>query len=132
MARLHCTNTQFLQIKIKSDSLPVAWEEDGIVCKNGDHLKADVVVFSTGFIGNLRLLVAEIFGPDVAGQVDNFWGLDEEGELKGAFKPSGRMYLIFRRGLILMAISRCCLLVSRRSCRADKILFTVHRPPDKG
>jgi hypothetical protein len=77
---------------MKSDSLPVSWVEDGLLCANGDHLRADVVVFATGFLGNMRLLVAELFGHEVASQVEDFWGLDEEGELKGAFKPSGRKY----------------------------------------
>ena len=79
-----------LQIKMKSDSLPVAYTEDGLLFSNGDHLKADVIVFATGFVGNLRLVVADIFGPEVGSQVEDFWGLDDEGEIRGAFKPSGR------------------------------------------
>lgn len=78
------------KIKVKSNSLPVSWVEDGLVCQNNDHLKADVVVFATGFLCDLRLMVADLFGQEVANQVEEFWGLDEEGELKGAFKPSGR------------------------------------------
>lgn len=77
---------------MKSDSLPISWVEDGLICSNGSHIRADVVVFGTGFIGNLRLLVAELFGHEVAGQLEDLWGLDEEGELKGAFKPCGRTY----------------------------------------
>lgn len=68
----------------------MAYTGDGLLFSNGDHLKADVIVFATGFVGNLRLVVAQIFGDDVANQVGDFWGLDEEGELRGAFKPSGR------------------------------------------
>lgn len=97
-------NFPYSQIKIKSDSLPVSWEKDGLICSNGSRLKADIVVFATGFIGNLRLLVTDIFGPDMAGQVGDFWGLDEEGELKGAFKPSGRKYLVLVRELMLIII----------------------------
>ena len=64
--------------------------EDGLICANGDHLVADVIIFATGFVGNLRVVVAELFGHDLAGQLQDYWGLDEEGELKGAFKPCGR------------------------------------------
>jgi hypothetical protein len=81
---------------MKSNSLPVSWSEDGLVCSNGDKIRADVVVFATGFIGNLRLLVAELFGHEIAGQLEDLWGLDE-GELKGAFKPCGRKYSISSR-----------------------------------
>lgn len=83
---------RFDQIKMKTDSMPARWVEDGLKCANGDHLKADVVVFATGFVGNLRLLVAELLGNDVAAQVEDYWGLDAEGETRGAFKPSGREY----------------------------------------
>ncbi len=70
----------------------MSYTEDGLLCANGDHIRADVVVFCTGFVGNLRVLVKELFGPVVGSQVDDFWGLDEEGEVKGAFKPSGREF----------------------------------------
>lgn len=79
-----------MQIKIKSDSLPVAYTEEGLECANGDILEADVIVFCTGFLGNVKLLVRDLFGQDVANQVEDYWGLDAEGELKGAFRPSGR------------------------------------------
>jgi hypothetical protein len=75
---------------MKSDSLPVSWTENGLLCSDGSHLKADVVVFATGFVCDLKLVVAELFGSEVAIQLEDFWGLDEEGEIKGAFKPTGR------------------------------------------
>jgi hypothetical protein len=53
-------------------------------------LRADAIVFATGFKGNMRYLVDEIFGSAVAEQMGDFWGLDKWGEIKGAFKPSGR------------------------------------------
>jgi hypothetical protein len=68
----------------------VAWAEAGLLCSDGSRLLADVVVFATGFVCNLKLLVAEFFGPDIASSLDDLWGLDEEGEIKGAFKPCGR------------------------------------------
>ncbi|KAJ4345202.1 uncharacterized protein N0V89_011331 [Didymosphaeria variabile] len=82
------------QIKIVSDTLPTRYTPDGLECSNGQHIPADVVVFATGFVGNLRLVVADIFGSELAGQLDDYWGLDDEGELKGAFKFSGRKFLV--------------------------------------
>ena len=35
-------------------------------------------------------MVEEIFGPEIAEQMGDFWTLDKEGEIKGAFKPCGR------------------------------------------
>ncbi|KAF7552096.1 hypothetical protein G7Z17_g4525 [Cylindrodendrum hubeiense] len=87
-------------IKMKSDSLPVRYTEDGLECANGDHIQADVVVFATGFVGNLRVVVQKLFGSDVASQVDDFWGLDDEGEVKGAFKPSGHPAFWYHGGAV--------------------------------
>ena len=49
-----------------------------------------MIVFATGFKGNMKYMVEEIFGPEVAEQMGDFWTLDKEGEVKGAFKPCGR------------------------------------------
>ena len=38
----------------------------------------------------MKYMVEEIFGPEVAEQMGDFWTLDKEGEVKGAFKPCGR------------------------------------------
>jgi hypothetical protein len=48
-----------------------------------------LIVFATGFSGNIRQTVADTLGEDIADQVEDFWGLNKEGELLGAFKPSG-------------------------------------------
>lgn len=61
---------------------------------DGTHLKADIIVFATGFVGNMRLQVNQLFGSAIGDQVGDFWGLDDEGELKGAFKPTGRMFML--------------------------------------
>ncbi|KAH9207921.1 hypothetical protein DL95DRAFT_428905 [Leptodontidium sp. 2 PMI_412] len=90
-------------IKVKSDSLPVRYLEDGLECSNGDHIKADVIVFATGFVGNLKILASEMFGSDVASQIDDFFGLDEEGELKGAFKPMGHPAFWYHGGAVAQA-----------------------------
>ena len=56
-------------------------------------LDADVIVFSTGFEGNLHEALIPILGDDVASHLEEWWGIDEEGELRGAYKPSGRKCL---------------------------------------
>lgn len=68
--------------------------EDGLICENGDFLKADVVVFATGFVSDLRIVAAQLFGHELAGQLESFGGLDEEGEQRGMFKPSGRKCIL--------------------------------------
>ena len=82
--------TTRFQIKIKSNSLPVRYVPDGLEFEDGSKLKADVVVFATGFKCNMKYMAEEIFGPKIAEQMGDFWTLDKEGEIKGAFKPCGR------------------------------------------
>lgn len=75
---------------MKSDSLPIEYTKDGLKCSDGSHLKGDIIVFATGFVLDMLKAVENIFGQKIASQVEEFWGLDEEGEIKGAFKPTGR------------------------------------------
>lgn len=75
---------------MKTDALPTEYTEDGLDFGNGSHLKADVIVFATGFKGNMQYLVEEIFGPNIAEQMGPYWGLDKQGELRGAYKSCGR------------------------------------------
>ncbi|PKX90546.1 flavin-containing monooxygenase [Aspergillus novofumigatus IBT 16806] len=76
-------------IKVKSDSRVVSYTEDGLIFEDGTHLPADVVVYATGFTGNLRDSVREYFGDEIYAQVEEYWGINQEGEIKGAYVPTG-------------------------------------------
>ncbi|KEF55398.1 uncharacterized protein A1O9_08148 [Exophiala aquamarina CBS 119918] len=77
-------------IKMKSGALATHYTRTGLGFSDGTEIPADVIVFCTGFVGNMRTNVAKLFGQGVADSVDDFWGLDDEAELKGAFKATGR------------------------------------------
>lgn len=49
-------------------------------------LAADV--YRTGYI-DPRVSLRELFGADVIDQTDPMWGMDEEGEVLGCYRPSG-------------------------------------------
>lgn len=83
-------NISSWQIKIKSNSLPVRYSEDGLIFSDGTEIKANVIVFTTGFSRNMQDDVAQLLGDEVAGRAGKFFGLDDEGEIHGAFKPTGR------------------------------------------
>jgi hypothetical protein len=70
--------------------LPRQYTPSGLEFEDGLHLKADVIVFTTGFESNMKNQVKELFGVEIAGQMGDCWGLDSEGELRGAYKPTGR------------------------------------------
>jgi hypothetical protein len=86
-----------VQIKVKSDALPLQYTENGIKFTDGTELKADFVVFATGFVGSMKVVIHDLLGSDVAELIEDFWGVNEEGEIKGAFKPSGRKYSLSSR-----------------------------------
>lgn len=90
-------------------SLPTKYTENGLEFADGTQIPADLIVFATGFVGNLRTLVSSLFGPEVANQLDDYWGMDDEGELKGAFKQSGRKYLPYSSLPMFGAISELLL-----------------------
>ncbi|OQU93665.1 hypothetical protein CLAIMM_00145 [Cladophialophora immunda] len=85
-------------IKVKSDALPTCYTEDGLRFSDGTEIQADLIVYATGFVGNIRQTVYETLGDEIADQVEDFWGLNNEGELLGAFKPSGHPRLWYIGG----------------------------------
>ena len=75
---------------MKSDAAISGYTEDGLVFDDGSKLKADVIVLTTGFVGSIRGTIASKLGEDIASQVEEYWGLNSEGEIRGAYKPTGR------------------------------------------
>lgn len=57
---------------------------DGLEFEDGTELRADLVVFATGFeFDKFPEDVDAFLGPEVVGRLGPFWGLDEEGEMRG-------------------------------------------------
>ncbi|OQV11152.1 hypothetical protein CLAIMM_15036 [Cladophialophora immunda] len=87
-------------IKMKSDALPSHYTPTGLAFSDGTEIPADVIVFCTGFVGNAKPDIERIFGQGVATKVEDYWGLNEEGELRGAFKPMGHPALWYMGGTV--------------------------------
>lgn len=77
---------------MKSDATPTRYTSNGLKFSDGTELSADLIVFTTGFMGDLREGIARIVGEEIGDQLEDYWLVDQEGELLGAFKPSGRLY----------------------------------------
>jgi len=75
---------------MKSNAVITHFTRTGLGFSDGTEVSADLIIFCTGFVGNMRTDVAQIFGKEVAARADDFWGLDEEGELRGVFKRNSR------------------------------------------
>lgn len=85
------------EIKVKS-GVPISnFTPEGLKFEDGSELKADVVVIATGQNHDYRNQVGYIVGKDFASRLGQYWGLDEEGEIRNVMKPAGK--LILCRGL---------------------------------
>lgn len=77
------------EIKIKGEPVKHL-TEDGLLFEDGTEIGADLIVLATGFDHVFRNDAARIIGKEAADQMDEFWGVDAEGELRGHAKPAGR------------------------------------------
>ncbi|EAU90062.2 hypothetical protein CC1G_08335 [Coprinopsis cinerea okayama7 len=85
------------KIKLKSDSQIKEFTERGLIFEDGSELEGDVVVFATGH-GNSRERLRHLLGDDLAARFTGLWGLDEEGEIIGAWRDVGIERLWCMRG----------------------------------
>ncbi|KAK7706927.1 hypothetical protein SLS57_009441 [Botryosphaeria dothidea] len=73
-------------IKVKR-GIVESFTEKGLRFTDGSELEADVTVYATGFVGNVRHAAADIVGEEMGARLEDFWGVDKEGELRGVCKP---------------------------------------------
>ncbi|KEF63431.1 uncharacterized protein A1O9_01409 [Exophiala aquamarina CBS 119918] len=90
-------------IKIKNGATPTTYTKEGLAFSDGTEVSADLIVFATGFNGNLRETVGKIVGPEIEDQLEDFWQLDSEGEIRGAFKDTGHPGVWYTGGAIGIA-----------------------------
>lgn len=85
------------EVKVKTEAV-TGLTQDGLLFEDGSHLEADLIVLATGFEHDFRKDATEIVGHEVAAQMDDFWGLDKEGEIKGYAKIAGHPHLFYFGG----------------------------------
>lgn len=76
------------EIKMESKAIK-GLSEDCILLEDGSEIPADLVVTCTGFDHDFRVDAARIVGKEVAEQMDDYWGMDAEGEIRGLAKKAG-------------------------------------------
>ncbi|KAK6383925.1 hypothetical protein LTS17_003217 [Exophiala oligosperma] len=74
------------QIKVKSPATVTEFTPTGLRFADGSELEAGAIVFCTGFHTNMLPEAVKVLGTSMKSQLENFWGIDQEGELRGAFK----------------------------------------------
>ncbi|KAH8999821.1 FAD/NAD-P-binding domain-containing protein [Lactarius hatsudake] len=76
------------KIKLKNDSQISRFTKNGLEFTNGSTLDADTVVFATGY-GDPRAPLLSILEPQAGARLKPIWGLDPEGEIRGAWRDIG-------------------------------------------
>ncbi|KAI0776125.1 FAD/NAD-P-binding domain-containing protein [Trametes elegans] len=84
------------RIQVKQGTLS-HFSEAGLVLNDGTELPADTVVFATGY-QSMRETNRKLLGDDIINQTEEIYGLDEEGELRGSYRPSGHPGLWYATG----------------------------------
>jgi putative flavoprotein involved in K+ transport len=94
------------KIKLKAGSDVAKLTKDSVVLKDGTELKADVVVYATGY-GSMNGWAADLISQEVADKVGKCWGLGSdtpkdpgpwEGEERNMWKPTQQEALWFHGG----------------------------------
>jgi len=85
-------------IKMKSDAAILKYTPTGLEFDDGSTLDADVIVYTTGFDGSLRRTVSEIVGNEIGDKLEDWWGTDAEGEVRGSWKPIGHPNIWYNGG----------------------------------
>lgn len=75
------------RVEVKQGVEPKRFTADGVTFTDDSTLKADLVLFATGWC-DVRESLKEIFGNEVIGTAGPAWGLDDEDEIRGCFRPT--------------------------------------------
>ncbi|KAK2595992.1 hypothetical protein N8I77_013504 [Diaporthe amygdali] len=101
--------------------------EDKVILSGGREEHYDLIVFATGFSNTIDS-VRNTLGDAIADQCGPIWGMDEEGELKSAYKESGVPNLWVMVGYLPFSRFHS----KRVALRLKALLEGVARTPYKG
>lgn len=88
------------EIKVKSGVPVVRYTRNGILFSDGSELQADAIVLATGYDHDYRKQAAQIVGWDIASKLEDFWGVDGNGDMRGVMKPVRKSDESRRRGFL--------------------------------
>ncbi|PCH35655.1 FAD/NAD(P)-binding domain-containing protein [Wolfiporia cocos MD-104 SS10] len=85
------------KVKVKQGVEVKRFTRNGVVFTDDTEMQADAVVFATGYY-DPRESLRTMFGADVIDQTEQAWGIDQEGEIRGCFRPTGHPALWYGAG----------------------------------
>ncbi|KAL5498274.1 hypothetical protein ACEPAH_2414 [Sanghuangporus vaninii] len=86
-------------VSVKSGAEIARFDDNGttVLFSDSSSVDVEVVIFATGY-ENIRPSMEKLFGKDTIEGTSEVWGLDEEGELRGCYRPSGHPGLWYAAG----------------------------------
>ncbi|KAJ6477922.1 FAD/NAD-P-binding domain-containing protein [Mycena vitilis] len=90
------------KVKIKQGVEVARFNERSAVFTDGSSLEIDAVIFATSY-ENIRETMRKLLGDAIVDQTGIVWGVDEEGEINGCYRPSGHPGLWYAGGDFGMA-----------------------------
>ncbi|KAJ6546900.1 FAD/NAD-P-binding domain-containing protein [Mycena capillaripes] len=84
-------------VKVKQGVEIARFNDRSVIFTDDSSLEADAVVFATSY-ENIADTMRATFGDEVIDRVGSVWGVDEEGELRGCYRPTGHPGLWFAAG----------------------------------
>jgi len=85
------------RVKVKSGLEIIEFKEAGVKYSDGSEQEVDAVILATGF-QNTRPSMEKTFGEEIISRTKKVWGMDEEGEICGSYRPSGHPRLWYATG----------------------------------
>ncbi|KAJ6497147.1 FAD/NAD-P-binding domain-containing protein [Mycena vitilis] len=85
------------KVKVKQGVEIARFNDRSVSFTDGSSLEADTVIFATSF-ESIADTMRATFGDEVIDRVGPIWGLDQEGELRGCYRPTGQPALWFAAG----------------------------------
>lgn len=111
--------------------------EDSVVMKDGTELRADLVVYATGY-GSMNQWAAALISQEVADRVGKCWGLGSEtakdpgpweGELRNMWKPTAQDALWFHGGNLMQSRFYSQFLALQLKARLEGVPTPVYGRP---
>lgn len=93
--------------------------EESVIFTDGSEIPADAVIFATGY-RPVRENQVRIFGEETIQRAGPMWGLDDEGELNGVYRPTGHPALWYGAGgfqVVRYGSKQLAMLVKARDLR---------------
>ncbi|MGJ0184136.1 flavin-containing monooxygenase [Corynebacterium glyciniphilum] len=90
------------RIRMKSGVEVADFGPHEVTFTDGSTMDADAVILATGY-GNVRSVIGDLFGEEVRGKVTDIWGVGEDDEMRGVWRPTGQEGLWVMGGNMFLA-----------------------------